>query len=338
MNYQPGKSQLIYMTGAMVSQTADLTGIVTRMGYFDDNNGVFFEVSDSKLKVVVRSKTSGSVVDTAVPQEDFNGSGLISTSATEMVINGVSGENETIDLTKNQIFCIDFEWLGTGRVRWGMIKNGAPVMFHAIDHANVQDVVYMSTPNLPLRYQIENTGAGAATSMRCVCQSVVSDGAAFHRNTGIVRHVSLDNDHVVCDDEDEVFVLLGFRLKADCPGATIRFINATVNILSATDNIEWDLIWNPTIAGPIVWADQSNSSLQTFKGVTANTVTNGTLVGGGYVASGKEGGSDSERMLNELILGCAIDGTRDVIVLTARPLGTGASADVVGSVEWRELA
>jgi hypothetical protein len=112
-SYQPGKSQLIVLTGVLGAAT---TGVIKRMGLFEDNNGLFLEINSSGCAVGVRTKVSGVAVDTLVPQASWNKDKLNGT--------GVSGK--TLDFTKTQLFFIDFGWLGVGRIRYGFFIDGVP--------------------------------------------------------------------------------------------------------------------------------------------------------------------------------------------------------------------
>lgn len=162
--YVPGKSQYTTLTGVF---GAAKDNVVRRVGYFDDNDGLFFQLSGSVISVVRRTSTSGTPVDNVTEQSDWN----IDT----MDGSGVSGIN--IDLSKTQIFIIDFQWLGSGRVRFGFDINGQIFYFHHMMAANFFDSVYMATPTLPLRYEIRNIGISAsATSLKEICCSVASEG------------------------------------------------------------------------------------------------------------------------------------------------------------------
>ncbi len=74
------------------------------------------------------------------------------------------------------------------------------------------------------------------------------------------------------------------------------------------------------------------------QGVTANTVTGGTNIDGGYVESGQKGGGTAAELDSALELGAAIDGTRDEVVLCIRPIGGASGVDAEGMVVWRELS
>ena len=93
--YQPGKSLAIAQTFIMPTQQA---GTKMQVGYYDDNNGFFFEVKDaSTIQFVRRTKTSGSVVDNAVTQANWNHDKM----------DGTGPSGQTLDFTKGQILRID---------------------------------------------------------------------------------------------------------------------------------------------------------------------------------------------------------------------------------------
>jgi len=59
-NYQPGKSHKADIT-ATVGAVPE--GITKRVGYFDDENGLFFEFTSEGVSVGIRSYKSGTAVD-----------------------------------------------------------------------------------------------------------------------------------------------------------------------------------------------------------------------------------------------------------------------------------
>jgi hypothetical protein len=164
--YTPGKSQLIVMTGVLGT---GVTNITKRIGYFDNSNGLFFEQADSTLKVVRRTFTSGAVVDNAVNQSAWN--------IDKFDGSGPSGL--VIDVSKAQIFVIDFQWLGVGRVRFGFDIDGVIYYCHQLLNANSLTTVYMTTATLPLRYEIRNIGTSAGASLKQICSCVTSEGGTI---------------------------------------------------------------------------------------------------------------------------------------------------------------
>lgn len=325
-NYQPGKSQLIFMTGTL-SKTGGGTGITRAMGLFDDDNGLFFQDDEGTVKVCKRGSMSGSAVTTKVAQSDWNLDTL----------DGAGPSGYTLDLLSSQIGVIDFEWLGVGRVRMGFVIDGKIIYVHEFLHSNRTAGVYISTPNLPLRYEIENDGTGAASSLEHICASVMSEGG--QQNTGVVRYSSTANTQVDCAVVGTLYAVKGLRLKTTHLSATIKILSAAMQLQSSGDDVEWILLFNPTVAGSPSWGDVTNGAVQTFTGATANTITGGTAISGGYIATGTglnaSGGINFE-IPNALLLGSQIDGTRQTIVLAARAL-TNTNSLVEGSLTWREL-
>ena len=326
-NYQPGKSQLILMTGNLCTSGGG-SGVTSDFGIFDDNNGIFIQNKDNIINVVLRSKVTGSVVDEIVSQAGWNLDTL----------DGLGPTGIKIDFTKSQILMIDFEWLSVGRVRVALVLGGIPVYFHEFNNANKLSGAYMSTPNLPLRYQIENDDKGPASTMRHICSTVISEGG--RTALGIIRWASTAGVALITDAENTLFALIGIRLKSSHIGHSIEINNIALQIQTASELLEWVLILNPTVAGTFTYSDQPNSGVQIALGATANTVTGGTQLLGGYDETGNNasgGGGSSNEINNAILLGSAIDGTLDTMVLCVRPIGGVSAISVEGGIDWREL-
>ncbi len=323
-NYQPGKSSVIMMTG-ILDRSGGGTGVQRRLGYFDDDNGIFFEDDEGTIKVVRRTNVTGSPVDNKVAQASWNQDAMDG--------NGPSGL--TIDWTKTQIFHLDLEWLGTGRVRMGVIVDGQLRYVHFFQSANVLDKVYMSTPNLPVRVQMITTGSSPASTMENICATVITEAGV--EDTGVLRYKSTAGTHVDATTENVIYAVVGLRLKSTHLGSIVTLVSASLAEHAGTKNVEWMIILNGTVAGTPTWANETNSALQTFTGATANTVTGGTILTGGYFSSDKKGGSEGVVLENALRLGAAIDGAVDEIVLAVRPVGGSSAIDVEGSLSWREV-
>jgi hypothetical protein len=332
-NYQPGKGQLIFMTGKLGAGAA---GITREIGYGDDANGLFFRLADSTLSVVRRSSASGQVVEEVVPQSAWNinkadGSGFSGTQWNPTYEQSLTALK--INTAMEQIFVIDFEWLGVGGVRFGFVIDRVLYYVHEMNHANKLDVVYMSTPNLPCRYSIENDGTGAAAELEHVCTSVQSEGG--QEDTGAIFSASNGNTQVDANVAGTVYAAIGLRLKTTHIGATV--IKLAMSMLGSTQNdyFLWQLIFNPTIAGTFTYAPLTNSACEIAYGATANTITGGVIVNSGY---GTQRASISDLLQDTLTLGSKIDGTRDTIVLTVMPVAGASNLDIYASITWRELA
>ena len=320
-NYQPGKSQLVFLTATFGAAVA---GITRRVGLFDENDGLFFSQAGSAVGVTVRSSTSGSPVDNFVAQASWNIDAM----------DGTGPSGHTLDLAKSQVLVIDYQWLGNGRVRFGFDIDGHAIYVHEFLHANLVITPYMSTPNLPARYEITSDGASPASDLIHTCLSVMTEGGA--EGGGMIHPVSSGATPVLAAVIDTIYAVAGVRLKSTHLDAATVVENIEMLISAGTNSLgEWVLLHNPVVADTFAFSDVVNSPLQSAIGVAANTVTGGTIIDGGFVLPARQGSSAAKNVPSALALGSAIDGTPDTLVLCFRPITTNVS--VHGIVTLREL-
>lgn len=322
-NYHPGKSQLVYMTGVL---GAGGTGITQEIGMLDDENGVFFRNDEGTVNVVIKSNVSGSVIDTEVAQSAWNLDPM----------DGTGPSGITADWSKVQIFFLDYEWLSAGRVRIGLRINGVEIIVHEFDHANVIATAFMSTPNLPLRYSIENDGTGAVSTLDHICTTVISEGGV--EDLGVVRHVSSNGATLDAAATATTYAVLGIRLKAAALGATVKLISLGLIEFTGSKSYDWLLLFDPVVAGTFTYADETNSVVQIARGALANTVTGGLHIAGGVAQSAQRGSTTTEEIESALRLGSTIAGVPDEMVLCVTPRNGDINLDIEGSITWRELS
>jgi hypothetical protein len=321
MPYQPGKGLLILATFVMAEAEENLR---QRVGYFNADNGIFFQLDGTTKSFVVRSSVSGSPVDTnAATQANWNGDKL----------DGTGPSGITLDLTKSQIFWTDIEWLGVGNVRCGFIINGQYIVCHTFQNANLNNTVYMTTAVLPVRYEITTTGliAGAAT-LKQICSSVVSEGGYEQIDQPQVARRSTSLTGL-----GTTFVpLISIRLASTAYGAVV--LPRSVNIFPASaDDFEFVLVKNPTLTGAPSWSAVPSDSTVEFD-VAATGYTGGDIVEQGYLsATNLAATSISDALLYnwDLQLGVSLAPASDIYTLGIRTLsGTG---DAIGAITYWNL-
>ena len=315
-SYQPGKSLLLMSTFVMSKAKENLR---QRVGYFDDENGIYLERDGTDLNLVLRSYASGSVVETRVPRTEWNGDPL----------NGSGTSKINLTMQKAQIFWADIEWLGVGSLRAGFVINGQFILAHTFHNANINESVYMTTPNLPLRYELTNTGITATSStLKQICNTVLSEGGYEARAVEhIVGTAALTGQTVGTAYTN----LATIRLRQS--GAIVVPSGADILNISNTD-FEWALFKNVTPNTAFTWSNATNNVQYSLE---AKTFTDtGTRVAGGYmggktapVALG-DGGFDWDYQIGELI-----DGTSETLTLAARAASSSKSA--AGIMKWYEL-
>lgn len=316
--YQPGKSQLVLLTFGFGTLSSDLRA---RAGYFDGDNGIYFENSGTTPKIVRRSKVSGSVVNTEVDRADWNDS---------MDGSGASGLD--LDFTKSQIVLIDLEWLAVGRVRVGFVVDGRPVIAYAFNNANTIAGAYMSTANLPIRYELVNVGGGASDSIDMICSTVISEGGKtptglpFSANTGTTLKTLSSR-----------LALVSIRPKATFAGRTNRgtIIPFFANILSETKGALIEVVYNGTLGGTPSWNSANDDSIVEFD--TAGTAVTGGIVTGSFFLERNASERIDPDFLSKLPLALDIDGANPTIIsLVGSTAGGGGNADVGGAIKWGE--
>lgn len=325
INYQPGKSLLLFMTFVM---GAEANQVRKRVGYFNENDGIYLEQTAAapSLRFTIRSSVGG---NDSVEQPNWNLDPLDG--------SGPSGIN--LEITQAQIMIIDVEWLGVGRVRVGFVFNGIPVYAHEFLHSNIFDKVYMSTPNLPVRYEITNTGAGSAEQLEQICSTAISEGG--YTELGILRTANRSTTPIAIVKANNMVPLISLRLKSAYVGATVYPVDFSIISTSAT-NYLWAIILNPTVAGvdAASWTDLTNSAVQyDISRTTSNSLTGGTVIKSGYIVG--QGNTITAANAGELrsllVMSADINNTPDQLVLAIQRIDTGGSVDYYGSVSWREM-
>ena len=160
--YQPGKSLCIRMTGVLNANTNANT-TTSRIGYFDESNGLFFQYSGGVYSIVERKKNAdNTVTDTAINRINWNDK-----------LDGTGASGITVDFTKNLIYYIEFAFLGVGIVNMGVVYSGTLYLAYTFTHTTLT-YPYIATPNLPMRWEISSSGG--AGQLVCTCGSVQSEG------------------------------------------------------------------------------------------------------------------------------------------------------------------
>lgn len=318
VRYTPGKSQLILITGVL----GTCNGTVKRMGYFDDNNGVFFQQdADCSNNFVVRSDVSGSVVNNKVAQSSWNLDPL----------DGTGPSRITLDATKDMIVVMDLQWLGMGRVRVGFDIDGDIIYVHEYLHANVIAVPYMRTANLPIRWEIDGD---VADTFYAVCASVQSEGGA-ETSAGIpVAYAS--GSAITAGSGSQVFAL------ALRPAATFNSIvnrSQIQNIkfatgVTGTNDVLVRVFYNATVTGG-TWAAASSSSAVEVN--TTATISGGTLVAFFVVTASNQASSSEEiDLLSRLPFTLSAAGAA-YANLAVTVEGVGGTSATYNSARWEEV-
>ena len=325
--YQPGKGLLVLAT--FVMDTSGSANLTQRVGYFNTQNGVFFQKVDGTNAFTLRTNTSGTPSDArTVNQDDWNGDKL----------DGTGASGYTLDLSHPQILWMDFEWLGVGSVRCGFIINGEYIVCHTFNTANTYGAtVYMTTAILPVRYEITSTAAVAATLTQ-ICCSVVSEGGFEQTSIDhVARRTTIFN---TIDTAATFYPIVSIRLASGRTGAVV-LPNRVQFLPTTSQNYEVVLLKNPTLTGA-TWAATVPSDSNVEYDVAATAISSvGTICQTDYVTSSGSGGISQTSLPNaynwDLQLGASLAGVSDIYTLGVRTISGATTGDGVGSISFYDL-
>jgi len=333
-HYMPGKSQLIKSTFNFYAAT---TNVTKRTGYFDDNNGIYFEqAGNGTLSFCIRSDVSGSISDDRkVSQANWNIDKC----------NGTGSSKFNLDITKTQIFFTDFQWLGVGRVRCGFVHNGDIIIAHEFYTSNFYDTVYMSNPNLPVRCEIRNTGATTGAYMDQICSTVLSEGG--YVESGQDWAVSSPSLRTLASGAS--LPILAIRLKNTFNTYPNRIIARAENIklISTGENIKHRLIKLPNVSALTggSWTDVKTGSSAVEYNATATAWSGGDEIDNGFVVAGTQGsqhsgGAPSANMPStakkNYIVQNFDSNDSEIYIVAVTNIGS-ASTNVGVGLQWREI-
>lgn len=323
--YTPG--QVLKFEFGTTFPTAN-ANLRTRAGAFTTENGIFFERSGTTVNVVRRSKTSGSVVDSAVAQASWNVDKL----------NGTGPSGKTLDLTKSQMVFIRYAWYGVGTVEIGFTIDGEQIIAHRFPTGNTLTTPWATTGNLPIRYEIENTAATAATSvLKTYGASVVTEGGPT-----IDRGFLFSAEGTVTAASGTRTHLLSVRPKTTFNSITNRTqweLESIELLVTGNSPVKWEIGFGHTLTTPS-WTDANTTYSASEYDTTGTISTQPTIItNAGYSeASARSDGQLRLTTKNILPLTLTAAGAnRDLGTIGLFVTGLGASSACQGIFNWREV-
>lgn len=322
IRYQPGKSQLIFITFVM---GAGVTNVLKFAGYSDGDNGVEFQLSGTTKQFVIYSDTTNG--DQTVAQANWNIDKL----------DGTGKSGLTLDLTKTQILVIDLQALYVGRVRIGFCINGIIVYAHQFLHANLVATPYIQNANRPIRCGMTCTGTVSAT-MHYICASVASEGGVEDQagfsfvQEGAVTAASEARTHLLSLRPITTFNSIPNRTK---------FVLESVDVVVTDSNpVEWELAIGQAISGTTSYT-AVNSTYSSYEYNIAGTLSGSPAIvlAGGYVAASNQSKSSISAKVSSrypITLNQA-GAVRANGTLTLMVTGLGGTSACRGLLTWKEV-
>ena len=271
-----------------------------RIGLFDAENGFFFEQDGTNIKVVRRTKTSGTVVDNVINQADWNLDKL----------DGTGASGITLDSSKDNLYILDYQWLGAGRIRFGFDFGGQISYFHEIKHANANTVPFTVTGDLPFRAEIFNTGTAAAeTTFDFTCMAIASEGGFNPLGTPIAVQNTTRRTVTAANGP---FPIISIRPRTTFNGITNRgiVIPKSYTLMSEDATVRYQIILNGSLTGA-AWVDANTTHSILEYDISATAISGGLPIDSGFITGlkdKKESGNVNEELMSKLVLTNHLEG------------------------------
>ena len=327
-SYQPGKSLLVMNTFVMASSATNLR---QRVGYFGDQNGIYFQLDDGNISMVERSLVTGSVIESVVSRSNWNGDKLDGTGSSGIVLN----------INKAQILWSDIEWLGVGTVRVGFCINGQFIVCHSFHHANIIDSTYITTASLPLRYEIINKAAtGGSKTLKQICSTVISEGGYELR--GLQQAVSIP---ITAPRTFAVagtfYPIISIRLKTTPDRLDGIVILTALSILGQGNGMNYN--WQVRVSGVTTggnWVDAGVDSAVEYN-ITGTSYAGGRILASGFLNASNQASPNLD-ILKEALFKFQLE--RNNLTKTPFELTLVAATDTTNgsgmfaSMDWEEVS
>lgn len=267
VRYTPGKSQFVLLAGVMAAGPG------------------------AAVSIVQRSSTSGAPVDTVHPQASWNVDKF----------DGTGPSGAILDFTKTQILTIS---IGGGRVNIGFYLNGRIWAAHYIQQSNLTNIPLCQTFNLPVRFELRNTGVATC----------VSRVGYFEENNGVFLQcsrstnggtITMDRCAVQTEGGEQVVGLprtvsngtttigvtsrrpvLSIRPKLTFNGLTNRAFMTLegISLFVKTNDAFFEIVFGGTLTGA-AFASASPTAVSEFD-TAATAITGGAVIFSGFGAAG----------------------------------------------------
>lgn len=322
--YQPGRSQLIFVTFNMIAAVAN---VLKFAGYSDGVNGIEFQLNGTTKQFTVYSGSSSG--NETVTQSSWNLDKL----------DGTGASGITLDITKTQILIIDIQALYVGRVRIGFDIGGSIVYAHEFLHSNLFSSPYIQSANLPVRCGMTCT-ATVSTTMNFICSAVISEGGTedinvygytFQQDSGSIS-VGTGGTH-----------LLSLRPRTTFNGISNRTRVAYIDVEiynAGNQPVQWQLCIGQALTGTTTYNNVNttySSSEYNILGTLSGSPT--IVIDGGYVASsgGAKGVTNTAIVSRYPITLDAAGLHRSLGTLTLKAISLSGTQLVNASIKFREI-
>ena len=244
--------------------------------------------NDTSMEVVPAYRADGTVttlagvrvstvVDARIPQSGWNLDKA----------DGTGSSGFQLDINKILMYYIDYAWYGAGTVRYGVKDQTGDILYvHKFVHGNNKTEAYFRAGNLPIRYEVTNTGVPSfAPQLFHWGTSLIMDGR-FDEDRGYTFSRAGTLNSVTTGNP---YVLLNIRLAPTADnglpgGYGVRDLTNRMQLwplgcdVASTDSVIVSVVLNGILSSPSPnWQNVGGNSLTQYDDA-ATVVTGGETV------------------------------------------------------------
>ena len=309
--YQPGKSQIFEMS---FSNFQLQPSVIKRVGYFDAASGATFSTNIDGIFL-----ESNGITNEISFQIWKSGSLTYSSDTTNWNSDVVNPT--TIDWSKTQLMLCDFQWLGVGRVRFGMVFNGQTVIFDDLSGTDNLTNVYMSNSNHPIRYELRTSGGTGSLNM--ICGQVSMEGSLNQLVTPI--GITGPNSAVNLTSTNVKYPFIGVKMNSGYEN--ISLLVEQINILNTSnDNYYCTIEIDPPISGTYSFSAASQNEVMKAFGNGSQTVTGNSEILACFTGEAGTSANSTFVTVDSIVMpGKTISGRAQELWVCITPLGANAT-------------
>lgn len=306
--YQPGKGQLFEASFSDFNIESD---VIKRVGYFSSSfsspfttglDGFFLESNGVDNTISFQIWKKGTQI--------FSG-GTHSWNDSQFDIT-------TLDWSKTNLCLVDFQWLGVGRVRFGLSLSGNSYFFAEHSGTGHLDNVYMVSPNQPIRYEIRSAGGNGQFNQ--ICSQVSIEGTLNSLN----KAVGISNvNEVTCPTSGVTYPIIGYRIKTGFTYAN-AIIDYVAVLQTTNDNYLASLQFNPILSTQPTYNSVNNSPIEYAVGNGVITASTGHIISNFIGKAGSLGTDKFDYKDNIIKPGVGISGNQDTVWFCVTPLSNNS--------------
>lgn len=255
-------------------------------------------------------------------QSDFNMDKLDGTGKSKMII----------EPSNLNVFCIDFRWLGAGRIRYSIEDptTGCIFPFHIETYSNQHTVPHIANPSLRVGYGVVNVVPGSAQEVTVMGASMLGaiEGKIVRNTTtravshDIPDNLSANNEHHILTLKNNRIIIEGKPNVLNQRELIITSLSAAINGGNNTDPIKIILYKNATFDQDLVYASINTFGSYSTSTALANSGQEDNIIGTFYVSPDQATTID---LLELRVILVPTDIVSVVTVCSSQTTGTGVS-------------